>query len=87
MAFGTSQIKNPTPTGVNVNVGIVSGVAGVVIAWLQTATFIPDNVSEIISGILGLIIGISQVLRPMFGIKVSGDVPAEKVTAIDTEPK
>lgn len=88
MAFGTKQYSNPTPANVNNIVSAISAIGGVLIAWLQTATFIPDNTSEIISGIVGLIIGIAQGVRPFFGVEVTqSEVPTEQVTAIDTKAK
>lgn len=86
MAFGTKQYNNPTPANVNNIVSAISAIAGVLIAWLQTVTFIPDKTVEIISGICGLIIGLSQVVRPFFGIEVTADsVPSEQVKSIDTK--
>jgi hypothetical protein len=88
MAFGKSQFNNPTPSHVNNIVSAISAIAGVLIAWLQTVTFIPDNAVEVISGICGLIIGLSQVVRPFFGVEVTApQIPTEQVTAIDTKAK
>lgn len=86
MAFGKNQFNNPTPANVNNIVSAISAIAGVIVAWLQTANFIPETAKEVASGILGLIIGLSQVVRPFFGVEVtSTTVPSEQVKSIDTK--
>jgi hypothetical protein len=85
MAFGKKQFFNPTPASANNAVSAISALCGVLGAWLQTVDFIPDKTVKIISGILGLIIGISQAMRPFFGQEITTKtVPAEQVTGIDT---
>jgi hypothetical protein len=88
MAFGVGQIKNPTPSNIERTLKIIVAVGGAIIAWLQTATFIPDNASEIISGILGLVLTLSTVLTPMFGVNVTTDtIPTGDVTAVEVDSK
>lgn len=86
MAFGSKQYNNPTPAKVNNIVAAISAISGVIVAWLQTADFIPETPKEIISGILGLAIGLSQAIRPFFGVEVTADtIPTEQVKSIDTK--
>jgi hypothetical protein len=82
--FGVPSLKKPTPKKWSNGIDIISAVAGVLIAWLTTATYIPNDVSNIISSILGLIIGISQAVKPFIGINVSEPtVPIDEVEVID----
>ena len=69
--FGTNQLGNPTPSRIGMGLDIFTGVAGCVIAWLTTAAFIPSTVSNVLSSILGLLIGISQVIKPFFGVQTT----------------
>lgn len=83
MAFGTNQINNPTPNYINLIAGVITGVCGVIIAWLQTVDFIPEQTSKIVSGILGLILALIPVIRPLFGIEnLPDEIPVEKVAAV-----
>ena len=82
--FGTKQLQNPTPSGHSKVIDLFTAVAGVVIAWLVTATYIPNSVSNVISSILGLLIGVAQAVKPFFGvITTQHDIPKEDVTAMD----
>lgn len=85
--FGRDQIKNPTPHTVAFNVTVISIVAGVIQMWLSTAGFIPSKTSEIIQSFLGLIVALSNALKPLFGVAVSGKVPADQVEVIDDKNK
>lgn len=84
VTFGRSGLSRPTPAGVSSIIDVVSGICGVIITWMVTATFIPNNVSNIISSILGLLIGISQVVKPLFGLKTDmSKVNIEDVTSME----
>lgn len=86
--FGTKQLQNPTPSQVANVIDIYCAVAGVLIAWITTAGYIPSNASNIIASILGLGIGICQALKPFFGVRpTSNNVPVEDVKTIDTSDK
>ena len=88
MPFGLKQISNPTPTNVNTLVRVITIISGTLMAWMQTAAFIPSNVQAPISSILGLIIALSNGLAPLFGVEVnSKTVPTDQVTAIETDSK
>lgn len=85
MAFGTKQWNNPTPASANNSVGAISAIGGVLIAYLQTANYIPGNIVDIVTGIIGLVIALSQAVRPFFGVHIESEVvPTDQVTAIDT---
>lgn len=85
--FGTKQLKNPTPANHARVIDITSAVAGGLISWMTTATYIPNNVSNIISSLLGLIIVMSQILKPFFGVQMRQDeVPVEDVVEVEVKP-
>lgn len=85
--FGTKQLKNPTPSRVGNVIQVFTVIAACVLAWIGTASFIPANVSTVLQSILGLLIGISNGIKPFFGVKTEDEnVPVENVTQMD-EPK
>jgi len=85
--FGTKQLKQPTPTSVGNIIQVFTVVAAIVLAWIGTASFIPAKESSIIQSILGLLIGISNGVKPFFGVKTNTDsVDIENVSQMD-EPK
>lgn len=84
MAFGKNQLMNPTPANTSLILDIISGVSGALITAVNTAPFIPTNITSIISWILGTAITVSLVIKPFFGVKIIGDsVPADKVTSME----
>lgn len=85
MAFGTKQLNNPTPASINNISGAITAFLTAILTWLQTVDFIPSNAVKIITGICGGLILIMNALRPFFGHEVTGNVPSEAVTAVDTE--
>lgn len=85
--FGTKQLKNPTPSSVGNVIQVFTVVAACVLAWIGTASFIPAGPSTVIQSILGLLIGVSNGLKPFFGVNVpAGEVDSKNVTAIDSQP-
>lgn len=85
--FGTKQLKNPTPSKVGNFIQVFTVVASLMLAWIGTASFIPAYESSIIQSILGLLVGISNGIKPFFGVKPTGEtVDVEDVTQMD-EPK
>jgi hypothetical protein len=84
--FGTGQVNNPTPAGINLWVRIFTIVGGIFIGWMQTTNLIGPMTQGAISSILGLLLAIVNGLAPLFGVDISSKtVPTEKVTAIDTK--
>ncbi len=85
--FGRSQLKNPTPTIVGDIVQVTNIIASSVIVWITTATFISAKWSSIIQGIFGLILLITNGLKPLFGVpNDGGKIDIDKVTEME-EPK
>ncbi len=84
ITFGKRSLGRPTPTSTSMAIDVISAGCGVIITWLTTAAYIPSNVSNIIASILGLIILLSQVVKPLFGVRTSAtDIPIEDVGAMD----
>lgn len=84
--FGTSQIKNPTPSRINLLVRIFNVVAGIFMGWMMTTPngMIGLKTQGYISSILGLLIALVNGLAPLFGIELDRKtVPADQVTAMD----
>lgn len=86
MPFGTDQLKNPTPSKVNLWVRIFTVIASAFIGWMQTSNLIGPHSQNAISSLLGLGVTIANLIGPFFGVETVGStVPADKVTAIDTK--
>ncbi len=86
--FGRSQLKNPTPTIVGNIVQVTNIVASSVIVWITTVTFINAKWSSIIQGIFGLILLITNGLKPLFGVPNDGkDVSMDNVTEMEDSKK
>lgn len=84
--FGREQLRNPTPSRVAKILDIFTGIAGVVVAWIGTADFIASYDAKVSQSILGLLIGIAQVLKPFFGVDTrQQNVPIEDVKVIDEQ--
>lgn len=83
--FGAAQIKNPTPSSLNLWVRVFTVVAGVFMGWMNTNTLIPSGTQDVINSILGLLLGICNACAPLFGVQVNARyVKKENVSAIDT---
>jgi len=88
MAFGLKQRRNPTPDRVNVLAGVMTGTIGAFIGWTGTNDIIPARQENVITSILGLLLLMIPVIKPLFGVEVNGDtVPKDKVTSIDNDTK
>lgn len=86
VSFGTSQVKNPTPSSINLWVRVFTVAAGVFMGWMATASLMGPNTKDILNSILGLLIGLINGIAPLFGVDISSrTVPTDKVTAIDTK--
>jgi len=86
--FGTKQLKNPTPTRVGNSIQVFTVIASGILAWVGTASFIPAKESSIIQSILGLLIGLSNGLKPFFGVKpINDSVDVENVSQMDEPDK
>lgn len=86
--FGRQQLGKPTPANIGFAVTIINVIAGAVQVWMMSAKFIPAHVSEVIGGFLGLVILLSNALKPFFGAHITEDtVPVEEVREVETEVK
>lgn len=84
--FGTKQVSNPTPAVVNLWVRVFTVASGVFMGWMATANIMGPNTKGVLNSILGLLIGLTNGIAPLFGIDItSKSVPADKVTAIETK--
>ncbi len=83
MAFGLSQRNKPTPAKVNIIASVLTGAIGIFIGWTGTNDIISPKAENIVTSILGLILLLIPVLKPLFGIEVPDSVPKESVTAVD----
>lgn len=82
--FGLSQIKNPTPSRLGTAIQIVNVMASSIIVWVGTTNFISAYWSGVTQSILGLIVLISNSLKPFFGVETSKETVAiEDVTSMD----
>lgn len=86
--FGTGQVRNPTPAGINLWVRVFTIVAGIFIGWMQTTNLIGPLTQGVLSSILGLLLAIVNGLAPLFGVDITAaSVPTDQVTAIETKEK
>lgn len=84
--FGTDQINNPTPAGLNLYVRIFTVIAGVFLGWMQTNNFIHVHAQAIISSTLGLLLAIVNGIAPLFGVTTTQtEIPKENVTAMEVK--
>lgn len=86
--FGRKQINNPTPASINFWLKVVNLVCGASVGWLATSgrSIFHPHTLDIINGIVGLLLIITNVLAPMFGVQVqTKDVPVEDVTVIENK--
>ncbi|HYD90361.1 MAG TPA: hypothetical protein VEA37_02615 [Flavobacterium sp.] len=73
--FGPKQINNPTPNWISNFIDFIVGVLGVVSAFLTTAAFIPQNVSDITSSIIsGLATPILLYIKRYFGVTTGSTI-------------
>lgn len=83
--FGRKQLKNPTPSKLASGILLFTGISGVVIMWIPTATYIGVHTREISSSILGLLIAIGNFAKPFFGIQpTQAQVEVSNVTEMET---
>lgn len=86
MGFGLTQISNPTPSIINLWARVITVVCGVFLAWMSTNDIVTPYWNHLLSGILGLVLALTNGLAPLFGVQISqSNVPTENVTAIDTD--
>lgn len=86
--FGTSQVNNPTPSGINLWVRVFTVVSGAFITWMAMTNLMGPNTKVEVAGVIGTITTIINGLAPFFGVDIqSRSVPTDKVTAIDTKPE
>lgn len=85
--FGRKQLGNPTPASIGFKITLISIIAATVQMWLGTANYIPNVVSNILISILGLIIALTNALRPFFGVQVDEKkISTEDVKEIEDKP-
>lgn len=87
--FGRQQSRNPTPASIIFWVRLGSAVAGGLQGWMLTAKWIPADFQIISGSILGFLIMLANTVTGFFGVPVKegSDVPADKVTAIESDVK
>ena len=87
--FGSSQLKNPTPSKINMWVRVYTVVAAIFLGWMATVNFFGPNTKDLLNGVIGLTLALCNGVAPMFGIELNSVnyVKAEDVTAIDTDNK
>lgn len=83
--FGTAQISKPTPANINLAVRIFTVTASIFMAWMATANIVGPHTKDILNQILGLLLGLANGLAPLFGVQVTGNIPAKDVTAVETK--
>ena len=83
--FGVGQINKPTPAHINRAVRVFTITAGIFLAWMSTSNLIGPHTKDIINQILGLMLLLTNSLAPLFGVQLTGEVPASEVTAIETK--
>lgn len=85
--FGTAQISNPTPSRINLWVRVFTVTVAIFMGWMATASVMGPQTKDLLTQVLGLALALSNGLAPLFGVEVSGRVPADQVTAVDTIKK
>jgi len=82
--FGAAQVKNPTPSGVNLWVRVFTVSAGIFLLWMPSSGFINQHWQDILNSLLGLLLALANGLAPLFGIQLqSNTVSSKDVTAVD----
>lgn len=83
--FGTKQINNPTPSGINLVARVLTVVGGIFLGWMQTSNFIGVYSQATISSILGLLLAIINGIAPLFGVNTTQvAIPTKDVSAMST---
>jgi hypothetical protein len=87
--FGFKQINNPTPASLNRWVRVVTVTIGVFLLWMPSAPagWFNQATQDALVSVLALITALINGLAPLFGVEVTGSVPAEQVAAIDEPQK
>lgn len=79
--FNTAQLNNPTPRGVARVFKMIIAINAAVTIWLGTASYIPNNISNIFGSILSLVTLLCVALEPFFGVETAKtSVPIADVT-------
>lgn len=82
--FGMKSLQRPTPRNVGMIIDAFCGLSGVVSTWMVSAWYIPKTASDITASILGLLIAMSQIIKPYFGITTTKEsVPIGDVGSMD----
>ena len=82
--FGIKQLKQPTPANWSNGINIFTIVASTILVWIGTPNFIPLGLSSVIQSILGLLIGISNALKPFIGVRITQkEIPIESVKVVE----
>lgn len=86
VSFGMNQRLNPTPQNIILWTRIISIVAGVLMVWMPTASYIPHGFQDVATSLCGLIIALTNALAPLFGVQVtSKEIATSEVTAVETK--
>lgn len=81
--FGVKQISKPTPANINRWVRVFTVTAAIFLAWMSTSNIVGPHSKDIINQVLGLALGLTNGLAPLFGVQLSGSVPAEDVKSVE----
>lgn len=67
--FGIKARQSPTPRNIGNGLDIASAILGASVGYITTASYIPANITIILSSIFGFLVTLCQVLKPFFGVK------------------
>lgn len=86
--FGRKSIGKPTPASISFKIMVISVVCPAIQVWLGTAAYIPNGISNILISVLGLLILLSNALKPLFGVDIpEKTVPSKDVTGVEDKPE
>lgn len=85
--FGINQIHKPTPAHINRAVRVFTVSAAIFLAWMSTSSLIGPNSKDIINQLLGLALGLTNGLAPMFGVQLTGNIPVDEVKSVEVSPE
>ncbi len=82
--FGRQQIGKPTPASIGFKITVISVVCPVIVIWLGTASYIPNQWSNILGSILSLFVAVANALKPLFGVAVEeSTIPTKDVKEVE----
>lgn len=82
--FGAAQVRNPTPSGINLWVRVFTVTAGIFLLWMPSSGLFNQHVQDVVNSLLGLLLALANGLAPLFGIQLGGNtVNVKDVSAVD----